>query len=151
MAAAKIYNPDEVSIVLGPALINSGYADGEFIRIEAESEDSTDVVGSDGEVAISRTNDRRATITIILMQTADVNTQLSVLSNLFRSAPGALGGVVPFLLRDRNSGAGLYTAENAWIAKPPDISFDREATSREWMIRCADLVRIDGGNTTLGG
>lgn len=148
---AKVYNPDEVTIVLGPVLIESGYADGEFVRIESETEDTTDVAGTDGEVTVGRTNDRRATVTILLMQTADANFGLSVLSNLMRASPGGAGAVHPFLLRDRNSGLGIYTAENAWVAKPPDASFDRTATSREWMIRCADLVRVDAGNNNLGG
>lgn len=141
----KVYNPDEVSIILGPVLIASGFADGEFLRIEQESDDSEDVAGTDGEVAVARTNDRRATITIMLMQTADANLGLTALSNLYRSAAGSVGGIVPLFVKDQN-GLSIYTAENAWISRPPDVSFDRAPTSREWQIRCANLKRIDGGN-----
>lgn len=145
MANPKIYMADEVIIAVGPVLIDSGYADGEFCRIENEADDTEDVAGTDGEVAVSRTNDRRATITIMLLQTADANQGLSVLSNLARSAPGMAGAIVPVLISDRN-GAALHVAENAWVQRPPDVSYDRTATTREWAVRCANLIRNDGGS-----
>lgn len=141
----KVYNSDEVTIAIGPVLISSGFADGEFLRVEDETDDTEDVAGTDGEVAVSRTNDRRATITVMLLQTADANQGLSILSNLARSSPGMAGAIVPTLVRDQN-GAALYTAENSWVQRPPDVSFDRTATTREWAVRCANLVRNDGGN-----
>ncbi len=142
--ALKIYDPDEITIVMGPVLITSGLADGEFVRVEQESDTFADVVGTDGEVARSKTNDRRATITFMLMQTSDFNDQLSALSALDKSTSGG-AGVVPLFIRDRQ-GRAIYAAENAWIQKDPDVSFDREATAREWTIRTDNLVRFDGGN-----
>jgi hypothetical protein len=136
---------DEVTIAIGPVLVDSGFADGEFLRVEQESDATEDVAGTDGEVAVSRTNDYRATITVLLLQTADANLGLSVLANLARSSPGMAGAIVPSLVRDRN-GASLYTAENSWVQRPPDASFDRTAQSREWAVRCARLIRVDGGN-----
>lgn len=144
MANPKVYLADEVIIVIGPVLIDSGYADGEFCRIESESDTTEDVAGTDGEVAVSRTNDKRANITIMLLQTADANLGLSVLANLAANAPGMAGAIVPFAIADPNGGS-LYSAENSWVQRPPDVSFDRTATTREWAIRCANLVRIDGG------
>lgn len=141
----KVYNSDEVTIAIGPVLITSGFADGEFLRIEDETDDTEDVAGTDGEVAVSRTNDRRATITVMLLQTADANEGLSVLSNLTRFAAGMAGAIVPTLVRDQN-GAFVATAENSWVQRPPDAGFDRTATTREWPVRCANLVRNDGGN-----
>lgn len=141
----KVYTPDEVVIVVGPALIESGLADGEFVRLEQESDDTSDVAGVDGEVSVSRGNDKRATLTIILQATSDHNDTLSVLSNLVRNAPGMTGAIVPFALKDRN-GRAKYTGENCWVQKPPDVSFDRQTTPREWTIRIAHCIRFDGGN-----
>lgn len=148
MAQAKIYNADEVTVLFGPVLLDSGHADGEFVRIEQESDDFEDVVGAAGEVAVSRTNDRRATVTIILLQTAIENDQLSAISNLAKDTPAGIGGFHPLQVRDRN-GRSVYKAEKAWIMRPPDPSFDRTATSREWTFRVAELVRTDGGNNPL--
>lgn len=140
----KVYDADAISITVAGLPIDSGYDDGEFLRIEQESDDFTDKVGTDGEVTRSKTKDRRATVSIILMQTSTGNALLSGLNNIDRAA-GNGAGVGPFLARDRQ-GLALYAAAECWISKPPDVSFDREATAREWTIRIADLVRFDGGN-----
>lgn len=140
----KTYDADQVSLLVGGILIDSGFADGEFVRIEQEGDDFTDIVGSDGEVTRSKTLDRRATVTIILMQSSDSNQALSAQSNLDRETPNG-AGVVPFLLRDRQ-GLSIYTAEHCWIMKPPDVGFDRVAGTREWTLRVAKLIRNDGGN-----
>jgi hypothetical protein len=141
----KVYTGSEVTIALGPVLIESGRADGEFLRVEQESDDTEDVAGADGEVAVSPTKDRRATLTIILLQTADANQGLSALSTLARNSPGMTGAIVPVLVKDRN-GSTLYTGQNAWIQRPPDASFDKTAQSREWTVRVANLIRNDGSN-----
>lgn len=141
---AKIFNADEVSIVIAGALIESGFADGEFLRVEQEGDDFLDTVGTDGEVTVSKSNDRRATITVLLSQTSDGNDVLSALSNLARNTPG-LAGAGPLYVRDRQ-GRTVYEAAACWIAKPPDATFDRTATSREWKVRCDKLKRFDGGN-----
>jgi hypothetical protein len=124
--------------------IESGFDDGEFLRIEQEADDFVDKAGTDGEVTRSKTNDRRATITIILMQSSDGNALLSGLNNIDRLA-GNGAGVGPLLVRDRQ-GTALYAAAECWISKPPDVSFDREPTAREWTLRCASLERFDGSN-----
>ena len=36
---AKVYNADEVTLTIAGALIESGYADGEFLRVEQDSDD----------------------------------------------------------------------------------------------------------------
>jgi hypothetical protein len=145
MGLLKVYNSDEVTIAIGPVLIENGFADGEFCRIESENDDTEDVAGTDGEVAVSRTNDRRGTISIMLLQTSDANRGLSLLSNLAREAPNMAGAIVPALVSDQN-GAGLWISENSWVQRPPDASFDRTAQTREWAVRCANLIRNDGGN-----
>jgi hypothetical protein len=140
----KVYDADEVTISIAGLPIDSGYDDGEFCRIEQESDDFTDKVGTDGEVTRSKTNDRRATCSIILMQSSSGNALLSGLSNVDKlSGNGA--GVGAFLVRDRQS-TTLYAAAECWVQKAPDVSFDREPTAREWKIRIANLDRFDGSN-----
>lgn len=144
MADMKVYDADQVSISVAGVPVEKGYADGEFLRVEQEADDFLDVVGTDGEVTRSKSNDRRATVTILLHQSAEANDLLSALSNLDRNTPNG-AGVGPLLVRDRG-GRAIYTAEKCWISRPPDVSFDRQATSREWTLRAADLIRTDGGN-----
>ena len=141
----RVYNADEVDLIIGPVIVDSGLAEDEFLRIEQESDDTEDVVGVDGEVTVSRTNDRRATATVLVMQTSIANDGLTILSNLVRSAPGMIGAILPFLVRDKN-GRTLHEAPNCWVRRAPDRSFGRTANTNEWQVRIAHLGRIDGGN-----
>ena len=140
----KIYDADQVVVMIAGLLIDSGFADGEFCAVEQESNDFDDVVGTDGEVVRSKTNDKRATCRVVLMQTSQGNSLLSTLNNLDVNSPNGLG-VGPFLVQDVQ-GTTLYTGDACWIAKPPDASFDRGATAREWTVRVANLKRFDGNN-----
>jgi hypothetical protein len=139
----KIADADQWSISIAGIPI-SGYADGEFLRIERESPAFEDVAGTDGEVTRSKTNDHRATITIRLMSSSSSNDPLSALYNSDRNTPGG-AGVGAFMARDAQ-GRAIFVAEKAWIAEPPNVSLDRTATEREWVIRCANLIETHGGN-----
>ena len=143
---AKIYDSKEVTVVVCGIPIDSigGYADGEFLTIEQAEQDFMSVVGTDGEVSRSKSNNRMATITLSLMQTSTANAALSALNNIDVAAKNG-AGVGPLMIKDRQ-GTALYSASKCWISKPPDVTFDRTATARAWEITCADLVRLDGGN-----
>lgn len=143
----NVWNAREVTLTIMGALIDGGYADGEFVRIEQESDDTQDVAGTDGSVAVSVNNDGRATLTVTLMQTSRQNDVLSGLRAAGRGTP--LGVAVgPIYCRDR-LGRSVWEAEAAWLQRPPDVSLDRTATSRAWTFRIANLSRFDGGNVTL--
>lgn len=144
--ATKVYDSNQVSIsICGiPVDTTGGYADDEFLTIEQDSDDFDDVVGTDGEVTRSKTNDRRATVYLKLMQSSSTNAFLSALNLLDKNAPNG-AGIGPFWVRDRQ-GTSLYTGATCWIAKPPDVSFGRTAKERSWKIRIGSIVRTDGGN-----
>lgn len=143
MPGFKLYDPDQYSISLN-GIPMGGFADGEFCTIEPESDDFEDVVGTDGEVTRSKSNDRRATIMIKLMQTSSTNDLLSTLNNLDKNTPAG-AGVGALLIRDRQ-GRAVFLAEKTWIAAQPKVSLDRTATAREWKLRCAELVPFHGGS-----
>lgn len=138
----KVYDSDQYSASLA-GIAFEGFADGEWLRIERDNNAFDDVVGTDGEVTRSKTNDDRATITLRLMQTSSTNSLLSAFYNADKLTPGGVG-VGPFLLRDQQ-GTTLISAEKCWIAKEPDVSMDRTATEREWVFRCSKLISFHGG------
>lgn len=145
IGSAKRYDAAQVTMVFMAILIDSGFAEGEFLTIEQSAPDYEVVVGTDGEVSRSRTNNRHATIKIKLAMTSDGNTFLSSLSNAGLLAKNG-ADIGPMLVRDRVSGIRNYAASKCWIAKPPDVSFDNKVTMVEWTLECADLVRFDGGS-----
>lgn len=137
----KVYDADQVTVSFAGVLMQ-GYADGEFCSIEMDSKGFEDVVGTDGEVTRSKTGDNRATVTVKLLQSSLTNAELSILHNLDLSAPNG-AGVGALLINDRG-GSFTYRAARAWISKAPDVTLDRQATTREWEFRCEKLVRFDG-------
>lgn len=140
----KIYDANQVSVIICDLPIDSGFADGEFVRVEQDSDTFGDVIGTDGETTRFNTNDHRATITVILMQSSSGNALLSAISALDQAKPGG-AGVGTLWIRDKQ-GTSLYTSAKCWVAKPPDVAFGREPGPREWKIRVGNLKRFDGGN-----
>lgn len=140
----KVYDAKAVSFSFAN-IQGVGLADGEFLVIDNESDAYGDVIGTDGETTRFRTNDDRANVTFRLMQSSSMNDKLSAIHALDKlTSNGA--GLGAFYAKDTN-GTSEYSGENAWIRKPPAVSFDRSAKEREWKIRVAKLVRTDGGNS----
>lgn len=142
--ALKIYDADQVTFSFANQPIDSGFADGEFIRVEQETDAFTDKVGTDGEVSRSKTNDNRATVTLLLMSTSSGNALLSALHRADKLAPNG-AGVGVLAIKDLQ-GSTLHLAPRAWITKMPDASYDRESTTREWVFRTDNMDSNIAGN-----
>ena len=140
----KVYSAKACSMSFANIQL-SGWADGDFVSIDNESDAYGDVVGTDGEVTRWESNDDRGNVILTLMQSSSTNDQLSALHQLDKlSVNGA--GIGSFYFKDTN-GTSAYSGEAAWIVKPPKADFGREAKPREWHIRVAKLKRVDGSNT----
>ena len=139
--ALKTYNCKDVSVIVG-ARVLTGFAEDSKVVLARTSDAFTSVVGTDGEVTRAKSNDKRGTITISLMQSSDDNDFLSALANADELS-GA--GVTNVLVKD-NSGRALHSAPEAWVQKQPDCEYNREAGSREWILECAQLNNTIGGN-----
>ncbi len=138
------YDPALYTIAIAALPISKGYADGEFIKVERDTDAFTDVAGTDGGVARAKQHDKRATITLTLLQTSDSNALLSTLYALDTNGDNG-AGVGPFLLKDRG-GLTVHAAEHCWIQKLPDVTLDKGVTARQWKIRVASLESFEGGN-----
>lgn len=140
----KIYDADQVSLIAVGVPIDSGYADGAFVKLEMADDAFKTKVGTDGEIVRSKTNNFLAKMTVILMQTSDGNAKLSAIHELDKVSPNG-AGVAPFMVKDRQ-GTSLHAGEFSWVVKAPDVTYDREATEREWEIAVILAERLDGGN-----
>ena len=113
-----------------------GFADGDAVTVEYESEIWSDVVGADGEVTRSALNDRRASITFHLKDTSDLNAFFRAKVQLARTV-GA-GDVFSFFLKD----LGLketVTAREVWVKTDAGTSKAQESGNREWACMGADV------------
>lgn len=125
-------------IVLVDGIRVEGYNDGDAVEVEYESEVWTDVVGSDGEVTRSATNDRRATITFHLSETSSLN-------RFFRNKVMAgrtlgIGDTFSVMIKDIHNGETVISPQT-WVKTDPGVSKGREAGDRDWACMGAD-VRI---------
>lgn len=142
MANVATYQPDKVTVLIGPAII-SGFADGTFIDIEETGDGITSVAGADGEVARAKSTDPRKTVTLTLLQTSSSNDVLSALYTADRISGNATFSIAVTDLKGRT----LFAASSAWIKKMAKIEFGKEVGSREWSIETADGEMFVGGNS----
>ncbi len=140
----KVYTSDQVVASLGGVPLNSGRGEGVFIKITMMNPAFSTKVGADGEVARSRSNDRRAKIEVTLLQTSDSNSLLSALHQLDLNAPNG-AGVAGLLIKDM-SGTSLHTAPECWVTKAPDVEYGAEITERTWELEAASLINFVGNN-----
>lgn len=140
MANLKKYDPKDIIITVGPHIV-SGYADGTFVSVARQGDSFSSIAGADGEVARARSNDKRGTITLTLMQTSRTNAYLSGLVAVDEETGN---GVVPVTVRNAK-GETLHFSAEAWIRKPSDAGYGKEIESREWTIDCALLQYLEAG------
>lgn len=143
----KTFNAGEVTLSIANRVIDSGFADGDFVKVAMANDDWTDKAGTDKEVTRSRVNDPRADVSVMLMQTSDGNDVLTQIRAADLAAPNG-AGVGPFLLRDQ-FGRTIVRGQ-CWITKPPDVTRGREAGSCEWKIRLVVAEYTVGGSATVG-
>lgn len=147
MATVSTYDADQILLTWGGIVIDSGYADGSFAKVEKDADAFVYKVGTDGSVTRSKTKNKVRKVTISLMQSSNKNDLLSAaLITDLAASNGA--GIAPFALKDLN-GTTLTAAAHAWIEALPNEDYDREATAREWTFILADANTFIGSNPAL--
>ena len=135
MGKVKTYDPKKLFISLGSHVV-TGYAEGSFISIEPGDDGTTKKVGCDGEVVRSISPDRttKVKLTLLLSSPTVAWCQQQYIKDIETRE-----GTFPVLIRDLIGGL-VYSAEDAWIVKPPVREFDRQAPNREIEIDTADAI-----------
>lgn len=141
---AKHYDPAQVKVTFGGHVVQ-GYADGTFVEVARNEQSFSLQVGTDGEGTRSKTNNKSGTVTLTLMQSSQSN---DVLSGFSLADELSSAGVFPLSVVDK-SGKTIVAAETAWIQKPADVEFSREATSRQWVFETDNLIMNIGGNNPI--
>ena len=110
----KTYDPNQFDVIFAGYRL-SGFAEGSMISLTHEANSFTDKIGVDGGVTRERSADKRATLTVSLMQTSESNEDLSALYNADRDAANG-SGVGELRIVDR-AGTTVFEAAKAWIQK----------------------------------
>lgn len=115
-----------------------------FVTIEMP-EAWTSVSSGDGKlVTRAQNNEAMIPITLTLAQGSASNQTLTNLYNLDQNTEG--GRTFAILITDTNGGDEFF-AEKAWISKPANLDFAKEAGTREWTLQAAFYTFDIGGGT----
>lgn len=139
--ATFTYDPKSVIITIGGVPI-SGYADGTFLEIVADTQQFTKVIGADGYTTRVKSNNYGALATLTISQSSPSNDVLSGFLALDRASNA---GIVPVLIKDL-SGSTIFFAGTGWIRQFPDVTFGNEINNRAWQIDLAEADIFVGGN-----
>lgn len=141
MAKLTTYSADEVQVLAGNERL-TGLAEGSFVTATRDEDTFTKQVGADGEVTRSRTNNKAGSIEITVQQGSNANDILSALHNTDEDTGAGIFSVAVVDSFGRTAIAGAQ----AWVRKPADTEFARDAGERTWTIDCAELTMLIGGN-----
>lgn len=115
----------------------------EGITVDPSADRNTMTTGADGAAMHSLNADRSGTITVALLQTSPVNSQLQTLLN-FQSTSAAAHGQNTIVITDKARG-DVITCQQVAFSRQPTLGYGKDAGSRIWTFQAG---RID---VALGG
>jgi len=139
--ASKTYNLAQCVFTINGVPLE-GFGSDDAVVIAPNDDLWTTQTGADGEETRSATNTRSGQATITLMSTSNTNDLLNTFLQLIKSI--AIGDRFVMFIRDLNSGDQVI-AEQAYIQREPDMSFGKEASTREWTIYLPKYTSTHGG------
>lgn len=139
--SVRTFDPKSVIVTIGGVPM-SGYADGTFLEITADTQQWTKVIGADGFTTRVKSNDYGGVMTLTLSQSSPSNDVLSALLNVDKLSNA---GVVPILIKDLSGTTVMFSA-SGWIQQFPDVTFGNEINNRAWILDLADMDILVGGN-----
>lgn len=139
------YDPSKVIVTFAGYPL-TGYADGTFVTVSRNEDSFTLYVGSDGETARARNQNKSGTVVLTLKMTSQANDYLSLRLKLDETGGAGVGAIAVTDLLGRTRAF----AAQAWVRKPADAEFGKEIGEREWTFECASLELLVGGNLPLG-
>lgn len=138
--ATTVYDPKKCKISWG-APIDSGIADGTFIKASRDGASTTKQVGSDGSVVFSRSHDKSGKAELTIQRASAVNAYLSA---QLKAWEAGTGGKFPFFVADLN-GASLVMAPHAVLEKPADFERGKEHGNVTWTFLLDDVEIVEAG------
>lgn len=139
--AVRTFDPKSVIITIGNIPM-SGFADGTFLEVTADTQQFTKVIGADGYATRVKTNNYGGVLTLTISQSSPSNDALSALLTADRVSNA---GVVPILIKDLSGSTILFSA-SGWIQQFPDITFGNTINNRAWVFDLAEMDMFIGGN-----
>ena len=138
----KTYAPQEVKIAWGGFPI-TGLADGEFITIAPNSDLTDEVVGAQGDVALTKIANWTGTVTITLLQNADCNIYLS---NLYAAQQRAADIIRENMTITDPSGSTLYECRDTHMKTAAPVTLSDGQNSKQWTFFVSNMIPISSNS-----
>lgn len=142
MTCLRTYSPSEVTVSFALLYDLAGFAPDSLVIINRDREYFKTSIGASGGVERIHQPGSVYTVTITLAQTSPSNTLLSAIASLDDLSRF---GVFPILIKDA-SGKTNFAAGSSWIESDPEVSFTNDIETREWTLKCSEVVFDIGGN-----
>jgi hypothetical protein len=142
MSDVRTYSPAEVTISLALSYDLSNFSPDSLISISRDKSFFNTTIGSSGGVERTHQPGNVYTMNISLAQTSPSNALLSAIATLDDLSRF---GVFPIIAKD-DSGSTVFFSPSCWIEDEPEVNYTNNIETREWSIKCAEVVFDIGGN-----
>jgi len=142
MAYIKTYAPQEVRVAWAGFPL-TGFADGEFVTITPNSDLTDEVVGSQGDIAITKIANWTGMVTITLLQNAECNLYLS---NIYAAQQRAADIVRENMTITDPSGSTLYECRDAHLKTAAPVTLSDGQNGKVWSFFVSNLIPVSSNS-----
>jgi len=125
LATTTTYDPSDVASTIGGVFL-TGFSE-DLIEFEKDEDSNTFKVGAQGDVLVSKVNNRLATLKVTLLATSSQNAYLDKLAET--------GQVVPVSVIYNGTPKETITSTAGVVIKPAARKYGNEADDREYEIK----------------
>ena len=138
--SSKTYSFKHCNILIS-GIKKEGFGEEGGVTITRDEGKWVTTVGADGRVSRSFVASNSGTVELNLMQTAEANSQLDA---LHKTDVATLKGQIPVFIQD-TLGGSTYSAEDAWIVGPPEVTLNKGVEEYTWTLQCENLAMYVAG------
>lgn len=138
----KTYAPQEVKIAWGGFPL-TGFSDGEYINITVNADVTDEVIGAQGDVALTKIANWTGTVTLTLLQNAETNLYLS---GIFAAQQRAADVVRENMTIVDPSGSTLYECRDTHMKRSADVVLSDGQNSKTWTFFVSNLVPVSSNS-----
>ena len=138
MAYIQTYAPQNVRIAWGGFPFN-GFAEGEFVTITPNSDLTDEVVGAQGDVALTKIANYTGTVTVTLLQNAETNLYLS---NIYAAQQRADDIVRENLTITDPSGSTLYECRDTHLKTAAPVTLSDGQNAKTWTFFVSNMIPV---------
>jgi hypothetical protein len=142
MANIKTYAPQNVNISWGGVPFY-GFADGEFVTVTPNSDLTDEVVGAQGDVALTKIANWTGTVTITLLQNADTNLYLS---NIYSAQQRAADIVRENMTIVDPSGSTLYECRDTHLKTAAPVALSDGQNGKTWTFFVSNMIPVSSNS-----